>query len=389
MITLYREHSPLDNTGTLPPATLFTGPRWSGRMTLALEVARGSVGDAADKVISPDLLVLGNRDFMAPIRGVSEAALEDCTADRYITLIRNVRILLSRWNPFLYDTGESKYKKPIKLALELEEYLFGHEHESPSASRGASVFVPKGKKAETLIRGLVKKSEQLCKEMKQRNLTIGMIRNMESWIRQPPEAKEKVVIIEGVDEFSPAVANGLLKMLEEPPEYLRFILIGQSRSKVLPTILSRARHIVVPPYTHKETRLLLKQLFAKDIDTIGSLENLFLAEGGVELLGLKNLVKVLMETLTSSRVWGQQEMTSLIQYLSSDEAFFAFLTTLREAIVEAAQQSGGTVRFVSANQATTWYEIIAQAQHRYTSLKLSTSLVAEALCAELHEEGEA
>jgi DNA polymerase III delta prime subunit len=45
-----------------------------------------------------------------------------------------------------------------------------------------------------------------------------------------------------MDSVRTDVANSLLKLLEEPPEYLRIIMLSESR-RVIPTILSRVQVI--------------------------------------------------------------------------------------------------------------------------------------------------
>jgi hypothetical protein len=61
------------------------------------------------------------------------------------------------------------------------------------------------------------------------------------FLRTPPlAARRKVVVIEDADRLNPRAANSLLKTLEEPPPYARFILITDSVGSILPTILSRS-----------------------------------------------------------------------------------------------------------------------------------------------------
>ena len=55
----------------------------------------------------------------------------------------------------------------------------------------------------------------------------------------PNEAEYKVVILSGADETSTGAQNALLKILEEPPPHLLFILTCENRFKLLPTIQSR------------------------------------------------------------------------------------------------------------------------------------------------------
>lgn len=49
---------------------------------------------------------------------------------------------------------------------------------------------------------------------------------------------EKSIIIAG-NTFNPAAQNVLLKVLEEPPHNVRFIIVTKSKNAILPTILSR------------------------------------------------------------------------------------------------------------------------------------------------------
>jgi hypothetical protein len=60
------------------------------------------------------------------------------------------------------------------------------------------------------------------------------------FLRTPPlSSKRKVVLIIDAERMNKAAANSLLKSLEEPHEYAKFILTTSSVGAVLPTILSR------------------------------------------------------------------------------------------------------------------------------------------------------
>jgi DNA polymerase III subunit delta' len=56
---------------------------------------------------------------------------------------------------------------------------------------------------------------------------------------RPYEGGRAVVIIDSAQELTPAAQNALLKTLEEPPEHVVFILLAESLSPLLPTVLSR------------------------------------------------------------------------------------------------------------------------------------------------------
>ena len=56
----------------------------------------------------------------------------------------------------------------------------------------------------------------------------------------PNEADRKVYILEHVESMSAGAQNALLKILEEPPSYVTFILTCASHTQLLDTVLSRA-----------------------------------------------------------------------------------------------------------------------------------------------------
>ncbi len=78
-------------------------------------------------------------------------------------------------------------------------------------------------------------------------------------------AEGRVVIIYGAEKMQTQAANALLKILEEPPEGVTFILTTASRAAVLPTIRSRTAHFVIaPPSIEQATEFCIKQGVAKD-----------------------------------------------------------------------------------------------------------------------------
>ncbi len=60
-------------------------------------------------------------------------------------------------------------------------------------------------------------------------------------IFSPASVKKRVYIVDEVHMLSTAAFNALLKILEEPPEHLMFILCTTELHKVLPTIVSRCQ----------------------------------------------------------------------------------------------------------------------------------------------------
>ena len=75
---------------------------------------------------------------------------------------------------------------------------------------------------------------------------------------KPYEANYKIIIVWMIETMNLETANGLLKILEEPPEDTKFILIAQKTDLVLPTILSRCQmHQFMPiSFDHIKTSLM-------------------------------------------------------------------------------------------------------------------------------------
>lgn len=53
----------------------------------------------------------------------------------------------------------------------------------------------------------------------------------------------RVVIVDAADELNPAAANALLKLLEEPPAKVTFLMVAHQPARLLPTIRSRCREL--------------------------------------------------------------------------------------------------------------------------------------------------
>jgi len=57
----------------------------------------------------------------------------------------------------------------------------------------------------------------------------------------------RVVIVDGADTMNPHAANGLLKILEEPPKNTVLLLASDNPARLLPTIRSRCRTLALKP----------------------------------------------------------------------------------------------------------------------------------------------
>lgn len=63
---------------------------------------------------------------------------------------------------------------------------------------------------------------------------------------KPFESKYKVMLIWQPELMHPSAANGILKILEEPPANTFFLLVSNAAERLLPTVLSRTQLVQVP-----------------------------------------------------------------------------------------------------------------------------------------------
>jgi len=107
------------------------------------------------------------------------------------------------------------------------------------------------------------------------NRGIDEIRNLkESALVAAPGGKYKVFLIDEVHMLTKDAFNALLKILEEPPAHVVFILATTESHKILPTVLSRVQRFDFKKLTPKEIATKLKAIARSEKINIGD-ESLF------------------------------------------------------------------------------------------------------------------
>lgn len=67
-----------------------------------------------------------------------------------------------------------------------------------------------------------------------------------------PTYRRRVVVIDGAEYLNEQAANALLKLIEEPPHGALFLLLAEDLRAVMPTLVSRAGRLRVPPVPDRE-----------------------------------------------------------------------------------------------------------------------------------------
>ena len=256
------------NGGTLPPALLFSGPPASGKLTAALETARilSCQRNAAwncgcpdcsrhRMLVHSDLLLFGKRSFPVEIIAAREFIHRNPGQASAYFFLRSVRKLLARFNPVLWKGDETKLAKASSLIQSIEESIdiidpetLGKEIPAPIAAAIDSAY------GDTLS------LESLAPE----SPGVSMIRNVGVWTQLAPVGKKKTVIIENADHMQDSARNAMLKMLEEPPETVHFILLTSRRASMMSTILSRSRLYSFAPRDAAATERILARVFRSE-----------------------------------------------------------------------------------------------------------------------------
>jgi DNA polymerase III subunit delta' len=90
-------------------------------------------------------------------------------------------------------------------------------------------------------------------------IRIGAIRELEDFVFMGSHRQgRRVVIIDPAEAMNVHAANALLKILEEPPASVYFILVSYKPRALLPTLRSRTRNLVFEPPTRDQAQAWLR-----------------------------------------------------------------------------------------------------------------------------------
>ncbi len=98
---------------------------------------------------------------------------------------------------------------------------------------------------------------------------------------KPFESPHKIMIIWQPELMHAPAANGILKILEEPPPHTYFILVTNAADRLLPTIISRTQIVSVPLLSDEELEACLVDKFKTEKSRASKASQL--AEGNINL----------------------------------------------------------------------------------------------------------
>ena len=157
----------------------------------------------------------------------------------------------------------------------------------------------------------------------------------------------RVAIIDAADDFNPASANALLKLIEEPPPKCILLLVCNQPGRLLRTIRSRCMRIDLAPLSHEET---LKVLTGLPLDEPPSRQDMEVAAklaGGSPGRGLELLNSTGAKSFAAFQAMAHMTSASLVEFgnrfgsrTSTADDFEIFFSLLESWIGDQARKAG-------------------------------------------------
>ncbi len=360
-------------SGQLPGALLFSGSRYSGRLTTALETARkvmcqlsGSENCSCESCSKfagssqPYVVMLLTRTMIQEIRTAADVAVHYPDDSSMQLFILQVRKLLNRFLMSGDDENSKGQKQSARLAYEIDELLLQLNWAAAGCSRD--------------IEQIIKRSEQLQDTVKSQNIPIAQIRYLGNWLQTKPGDQRTVVIIEGVEFFTESTKNALLKLLEEPPGNTWFFLISEFPGMLPKTILSRVRKYQLLPREWEEEGQVISEVFRKHPDDYDSLKTLFLSNSGVNCRELRDDAERFISAALQRREVAYATLQADIQRINKNSLFREFVEELLNIIeLEVAEST------LQRRKAKFVFEQIRTAYRKVSQVNQNVSLALEAL----------
>ena len=364
-----------------PRASLIHGPAYSGKCSLALEIARvlgcelqGAWGCRCAHCCQhldlsyPYLLMLGWRYFEADIRAAA-ATLGRVESDgaRYL-FARSARRLTRRYDPLLWEGEESKLRTVAPLVAEVNEL--------------AEEIVPPSALAADDLRAAVARIAELATKLqaalRSDNIAIAQLRNVESWLPLSTDQGRKVVILEHAEGMGESSRNALLRLLEEPPRDCHVILLTRRADALNATLRSRLREYSTASRSIAVGREVITKIFRDDATDAASLRGFFLGFHDPPPAELREaatrFVERVLERAGVGRTAAAGPPTPATGYAAADrlsrpldrEAFVTMLEEVAEVVRAAAAPGAGGLA-VDPSLAARWAEHL---DHAHASVML-------------------
>lgn len=196
-------------------------------------------------------------------------------------------------------------------------------------------------------------------------IVVDNVRALAAFLRlTPAESDWRVAIVDPADELNREAANALLKVLEEPPPRALLLLVAHAPGRLLPTIRSRCRRLMLNPLGESDVALLLETL-APEVPPAERRAAAAIARGSIgraltmagEGAGaLKRALDDVMERLPEVDPVAAHALADSLGRPGAEEEFALFMELLRDAIATHARAAatGGAGRIAALRPLEEW-----------------------------------
>lgn len=288
-------------SGRLPRALLLSGPAYCGKLSVALELARGlscrrsgAWGCTCEPCVRhrdlsyPYLVLMGWRYWLAEIRAGADLLRRSTSPAAYFFFVRAVRKLTRRYDRILWEGDEARLRPALGPVTGLHELLEGLTPESAGAALAGRCDKIEAQAA------------RLAATVKTDNVPISQVRNVERWLHLAGPEGRKVVLIEHADGLGESSRNALLRLLEEPPPDTYVVLLARRADALIPTLRSRLREYALRERSLAQQREVLARIFRTEEQAPDTLRGFFLSWGEVDAGELREQVERFLAAATAT-----------------------------------------------------------------------------------------
>jgi DNA polymerase-3 subunit gamma/tau len=321
----------------------------------------------------PLTVLLGSRYADVEIAASADALMRSRKPATLYLLLRAIRKLTRRFDPSVADTDDPRVKGMQDRVALLEELAGGLTPRDE---------LPPAKQLGDLTEKIIAAAAPVAAQVRADMISIGQVRRLAAWAHLTAGGSRKVAIIENADRMLDSARNSLLKLLEEPPSSVHFILLTTRRAAMIPTILSRLRPYSLPARTAEQEKEVMTRIFRRDDEGLPGLRGFFLAWREINPEKLSQLARRFMELARGAEadVDIVEEMAELLpdrsprRGRSSRETVTSFLEELMAHLGELLRKGSAPPESLER-----WSEAARDAHARVESLNMLPSAVMEAL----------
>ena len=380
-------------SGSFPSSVLISGPLYSGKQTIAFEIARALTceqdGSWACKcqscrmhrvLVNPQIALLGWDFFMPEIYAVRNVLEKKQDTTSCYLFIRGIRKLLRRFDSELVDEKDTKFKKISSHVYKIEELLAGFDPESGTESKVIDI-----KTAQTIV----DHCRTIVNEYKFKGIPVDQIRKVNYWSRFSGYGSKKIIIIENAENMNDSSGNALLKILEEPTPNTFFILLTYKAGEIIPTIKSRLRKYEITERSAQENKTVIEKIFKEESGIFSGIKE-YLDSVIPETTMIKKAAKQFVIDLYENKdMPGLSEEIKNILKPQFGEYYSAFLTEVLKLSRELMQNS----EFINNDPANLLFlkkinNFVNESNRSFEKLNINHELLTESMFLELKRDYE-